>query len=220
MKFSFDDMQHFQKLRIVLPTNAAATAVDLASGFNEQLDQLQKRFDEYFTEPGIETLTTDLKDMEKIGKDRRARKFELVRSFLQCLNARLLINNPIQTALNDALSEARKKLAELQAEFTERFSQSGLSGQALSVAVNNVDQVVKAHEAMERQKHNIGVMSSDHSHLTAGSVQRIHADMMNRFTSWVAAIADIESRPQNPEGPQVQPVWTRREVLTSSQADA
>ncbi len=218
MKFDYEDVQNIAKLRISLPKTAAAAAVELADQFNEQLDQFQKRMAELFVVPNIEPLASDMKDLEKLGKAQRALKFELVKSLVQLLEARIAIDEPIQAALTEAASEARKQEKALQAEYTERLTQSGLSGVALSHAVANVDVVSKAREASQTQHGNISALNNSSETLPSGSVARIHSDITNRFVAWVTELANLESAPTNPQVPRPQPVWRQIELRSGQTA--
>ncbi len=214
MKFSYEDLRHIEKLRISLPPSASPQAIELADQFNGELDQLQKRLDEFFENiPDFDPLASDMKDLDKIAKDRRVRKFDLWKAVVQLLQSRVAINGSIQEQLNQASTAAEERLRKLQAEYTDRLSETGLSGQALQWSVGHVDIVREASNVAQQQRTIATSMNANENvNLPAGNVARIQAGLVHRFLAWIADLTEFETRPENPDAPREQPQWRINEV--------
>jgi len=88
MKFLNEDLRNIDSLRISIPRSASQQAFEQADQFNKELDEIQNMLDEFFIEPDFDPLQSDLKDLDKIGKDRRVRRFDLCKDLLQLLKNR------------------------------------------------------------------------------------------------------------------------------------
>jgi|GEM_PF-5363732 len=214
MKFSHDDLRNIDSLRISIHSSASPQAFELAGQFNEELAAIQNRLDEFFIVPDFDPLESDLKALEKIGKDRRFLRFDLIKDILRLLSTRVDIDARIQGHLNQASSDAGTHLKTLHAEYSRRLSESGVSGPALTAAVGSVDKVREAHDAWQQQRGFVGTLSNEgNGNASSGTVARIRGALFERFRSWVAELADIEEKPEDPQRPPKQPDWKAHTVV-------
>jgi len=214
MKFSHDDLRNIDSLRISIHSSASPQAFELAGQFNEELAAIQNRLDEFFIVPDFDPLESDLKALEKSGKDRRFLRFDLIKDILRLLNIRFDIDATIRRHLNQASSDAATHLKTLHAEYSRRLSESGVSGPALTAAVGSVDKVREAHDALQQQRGFDGSLSNNiNGNASSGTVVRIRGAFLERFRSWVAELADIEEKPEGPELQAPQQEWKARTVV-------
>jgi len=214
MKFSYHDLQQIEKLRIGSHSSAPDQVIALADEFNQSLNQIQKAMDEFFTTPEFDPSDFDPKDVEKIAKERRVLRFSLMNALLELLTARIVAGEIIPQHLHQAATDGLSKFKAIQTEYTKRFSDSGLSGPALTAAVSNVDKVREAHNAMNNQREIITTMiGSENMNLQPAHVVRIQAGFIARFRSWIGELADFESKPVNPELPPPQQDWRSNKVV-------
>lgn len=215
VKFTYDDLQKIEKLRIHLDRRAAQEAIEIAEQFNAELDQWQQRSAEFFEGPDVDLLSSELHELEAIADDRRFVRFDLCRHALRLFDTRIEFDANIRHHLKRVTEAAAAAHKETQGNVRTELARVGLSGGRLEVSVNNATPVVEAREAWQLQRSFLNSLSTDGVNMVAASVTRIRDAFLSRFQRWVSELVDFQPMPQNPDPPPEQPHWRTHEPRIS-----
>ncbi len=195
LAISSDDLQEIAATRIQLDRRVPLSIQEAAETFNEQLQHFLDELNQYFGSPTIAMDEVSFEDLEKIGQLRRAMKFELLKSLLTLLSARIALHGEIQNGVAKNVADARaafdSTLKEVHAKLKPYFADKA----RLDHAIYNSDLVQEAEKAINIAKGSLSVMSTA-PNKTPEQVETMRKKWQLALQQWCSDVACIESLPE------------------------
>ena len=216
MRFTYGDLQNLERLRITMSGAAPPQAIALAEEFNGQLNAVRMRCEELFDDPEIDLLTIDFKSVEKMFRERQARKLAVMQSVVRLFTSRIEVHSQVQRALAAASDKARQQPDAVKIVAEQRLGDAGLSGPDLQQAIGKANDVREAQQSLDQARGQIPALNAEPNERPA-SVDRIRTKWSERFLASMAEITGYESRPQSDESQPASPQWQHAEFRESAE---
>lgn len=199
MRLEHTDLKKLGRLQIIA-SGFCAAAVTLAESFNERLQDVQRRLDEYFNAELPDALTSDLKALDAIAKKRRSDKLALLQEIVLLTADRLEVGKQIREQLEQEIQRTAAEQRRVIEKTTADLHKAGLTEgiQAALSKIPAVNEAVENHTHAKRCLPDLmggGIGANMDSH----AIQQFGDDLRQRLVAWVGELAGIEAAPTEPE---------------------
>lgn len=205
-KFTHLDLRHFAGMVIAVMGSWPESARKAATDFGESHKALASRLEEFFNTPGLKVSKLTYSEIREISEARLAEKFELVADLLGLLEERIITDAIIMTALQEWRDAKRQHFETVYTRAVGKLQGAGLPIESAKRAAAEADDVRSADAASNLAKSNVAGFTNASN---VEGLKRWRKDLEERLAQWVADLAGLESRPEDPDGAPTPPVWRR-----------
>lgn len=205
-RFTYNDMRVFGAMVIAVMGSWPESARKVATEFGESHKALASRLEEFFNTPGLKVSSLSYSDIREIAEARLAEKFELVADLLGLLEERIITDAIIMTALAEWRDAKRQHFETVYTRAVGKLQGAGLPIESAKRAAAEADDVKAADAALNLAKSNVAGFTNASN---VEGLKRWRKDVEERLAQWVADLAGLESRPEDPDVAPTAPVWKR-----------
>lgn len=203
MKFSVEDQQNLQSLRITLHPKCDPTAIELADAFNADMDGFEERLNSFFDPPSIDAMVVEFDDLKAIRDTRDMETLQVLKDLVSIHSLRSGFHGKIQDCLNAASKAARENCEavtnNVKATLTPHYKERA----KLDDAVKNTAAVKEAHELFLFHRDQVAEINKN-ANISGETVSRLEKQYFVVLTNWVNAFLERRTREVDPRLAQVE----------------
>ncbi len=203
MKFSFEDQQNLQSLRITLHPKCDPTAIELADAFNADMDSFEERLNSFFAPPSIDAMVIEYDDLVAIRETRDRETLQVLRDLVRIHSLRSRIHEKIQDRLNAAAKAEFEKLQEVTEKVKAQMAHLYTDKLKLEQAVRNTADWNEAHEIERFHQQQIAAMNNL-PNVSVATPRRFEKQYFVVLTNWVNAFLERRTREVDPNQAKIE----------------